>query len=92
MSKAKSSAANGKKPNSAVVPAAENEMMSISAQIIIDSDDQKYKGLYIRLISEWVECCANSKVCAVTVKCCKRKMLSIRMMMISELPLSFTML
>lgn len=72
MSKAKSkpsSAANGKKTNSAVVPAAENEMMSISAQIIIDSDDQKYKGLYIRLISEWVECCTNSKVCAATVKC-----------------------
>lgn len=52
-----------------VVPTGENEMMSISAQIIIDSDDQKYKGLYVRLISEWVDCCANSKVCAILADC-----------------------
>jgi hypothetical protein len=65
MSKAKPKPASGRKSTSAPVPAAENEM-SISAQIIIDSDDQKYKGLYIRLISEWVDCCANSKVCTAT--------------------------
>lgn len=40
----------------------DKDSISIFAHVIIDYDNQLYKGLYIRLISNWVDCCSNSKV------------------------------
>ena len=62
-SKSKPGSANSRADKGTVAPAS-NRDLSVSAKVIIESDNQQYKGLYIRLISEWVDCCSNSKVIA----------------------------
>ena len=50
------------KPSTNVVAAvSDTDLLSISAVVIVESNC-KYKGLNVRLISDWVDCCANSKV------------------------------
>ena len=44
-----------------VVVTAEAELMTVTALVIVEPDSQ-FKGLHIRLISSWAECCSNSKV------------------------------
>lgn len=62
MSKNRSTPGSTSRPSTGtVVVVAETELLSVSALIIVEPDCQ-YKGLHIRLISSWAECCSNSKV------------------------------
>lgn len=62
-SKSKPGSAHGKADKgAAAAQTGDKDLMSVAALVIIDSECQSYKGLYIRLISEWADCCTNSKV------------------------------
>ena len=50
------------KPSPNLISAvSDTDLLSVSAVVIVESSC-KYKGLNIRLISDWIDCCSNSKV------------------------------
>ena len=65
MSKSKSKPGSANKSaadKTAVAQPGDKDLMSVSALVIIETECQQYKGLYIRLISDWADCNTNSKV------------------------------